>query len=198
MEETFGKRIEGVVGRTFGGEESGSGKSAAAAGRSSVAAERTPGSTRSRLKVALGSDHRGLTLKGQLREYLEEMGHTVVDCAAAGTKAPDYPDVALAVCREVASKTCDFGIVIDAVGIGSAIAANKIKGIRAATCYDVESARSSRLHNDANVLSLGAGFVNRGLARRMVRIWLETPFEGGRHMPRIEKIAKIERDGLDA
>jgi hypothetical protein len=79
-----------------------------------------------------------------------------------------------------------------------AIAANKVKGIRAATCHDVESARSSRLHNDANVLSLGAGFVNRGLARRMVRIWLETPFEGGRHVPRIEKIARIEKDGLDA
>ena len=98
----------------------------------------------------------------------------------------------------MARKVCDFGIVIDAVGVGSAIAANKVKGIRAATCYDVESARSSRLHNDANVLSLGADFINRGLARRMVKIWLETPFEGGRHARRVEKIERIEKEGLDA
>jgi RpiB/LacA/LacB family sugar-phosphate isomerase len=122
----------------------------------------------------------------------------VVDCGIKEGETGDYPDIALRVSERVVRKDCDFGIVIDAVGIGSAIAANKIAGIRAAVCYDVEAARSSRLHNDANVLSLGAGFVNRGLARRVVRVWLETPFEGGRHIARIEKIAKLEKDGLDA
>jgi ribose 5-phosphate isomerase B len=122
----------------------------------------------------------------------------VVDCGIGEGETGDYPDIALRVSEKVARKSCDFGIVIDMVGVGSAIAANKIPGIRAATCSDVEAARSSRLHNDANVLSLGAGFVNRGLARRMVKIWLETPFEGGRHAKRVEKISKLEKEGLDA
>lgn len=160
--------------------------------------ERLARGPRKQLKVALGSDHRGLVLKNQIRDYLCELGHTVVDCSADAGKPSDYPNVALLVSEKVARAICDFGILIDAVGVGSAIAANKVRGIRAAVCHDVESARSSRLHNDANVLSLGAGFLNRGLARRMVRIWLETPFEGGRHVPRLEKISKIERDGLDA
>jgi ribose 5-phosphate isomerase B len=131
-------------------------------------------------------------------EYLRDLGHVVVDCGAAEGEVGDYPDQAFKVAQEVARKVCDFGIVIDAVGVGSAIAANKIKGIRAATCHDVESAESSRLHNDSNVLSLGSNFVNRGLARRMVKIFLETAFEGGRHVKRLEKIAKIEEEGLDA
>jgi ribose 5-phosphate isomerase B len=121
-----------------------------------------------------------------------------VDCGVKAGEAGDYPDIALAVSEKVVRKICDFGIVIDAVGVGSAIAANKIAGVRAATCHNAESARSSRLHNNANVLSLGANFVNRGLARRMVRIWLETPFEGGRHVARIDQIAKLEKEGLDA
>lgn len=184
VEQVFGRRVEGVVERTYG--------------REPAAEERSPTSRHVRLRVALGSDHRGLVLKRQLGEYLGELGHTVLDCGGAEGQPADYPDVALAVAEKVARGTCDVGVVIDAVGIGSAIAANKVKGIRAATCHDVESARSSRLHNDANVLSLGASFLNRGLARRMVRTWLETPFEGGRHVPRLEKIARIEKDGLDA
>ena len=193
MEEIFGRRIERVVDSTYG------------EGGERLTVKKPPlpdeGSVRGphrQLKVAIGSDHRGLVLKGQLKGYLLELGHTVVDCGADGHKPADYPDVALSVSEKVARKICDFGILIDAVGVGSGMAANKVKGIRAAVCHDVESARSSRLHNDANVLSLGASTVNRGLARRMVRIWLETPFEGGRHTPRIEKIAKIEREGLDA
>jgi RpiB/LacA/LacB family sugar-phosphate isomerase len=150
------------------------------------------------LKIAIGSDHRGTVLKARVGEYLRELGHLVMDCGIAEGAPGDYPDVALRVAEKVVTKTCDFGIVIDAVGIGSAIAANKVKGIRAATCHDVESARSSRLHNDANVLSLGSNFINRGLARRMVKTWLATPFEGGRHVPRVEKIARIEKEGLDA
>ena len=188
MNDTFGKRIERVVERTYGSEAK-----RTVAGTARRPEERLAGAPGRPLKIALGSDHRGAVLGKQLREYLTELGHTVVDCGAG-----DYPDVALSVAEKVVRKTCDFGIVIDAVGVGSAIAANKVRGIRAAPCYDVEAARSSRLHNDANVLSLGANFVNRGLARRMVKEWLATPFEGGRHVPRIEKIGKIERDGLDA
>jgi ribose 5-phosphate isomerase B len=193
MEEIFGKRIERVVDATFG-----SGPQRVAVGGSPFPAERLPGVRHQQFKVALGSDHRGRVLRMQIREHLVELGHTVVDCGADEGAAVDYPDVALAVSEKVARKVCDLGVVIDAVGVGSAIAANKVKGIRAAVCHDVESARSSRLHNDANVLSLGSTVVNRGLARRMVRTWLETPFEGGRHAARLEKIAGIEKDGLDA
>jgi ribose 5-phosphate isomerase B len=192
-EERFTKRIDSVVEQTFG---EGGQKITMKTPR--VGEERLPGSKAGRHKVAIGSDHRGYALKQQLAAYLGDLGHVVVDCGIKEGEVGDYPDIALAVSDQVARKKCDFGIVIDAVGIGSAIAANKIKGIRAATCHDVESAKSSRLHNDANVLSLGSNFLNRGLARRMVRTWLETPFEGGRHVKRIEKIGKIEKDGLDA
>jgi ribose 5-phosphate isomerase B len=193
VDETFGKRIERVVERTFGGEAP-----RTVAGIARRSGERLPGARDRRLKIALGSDQRGAVLKKQLQDYLGELGHTVVSCGPQEGRGGDYPDIALSVAEKVVRKICDFGIVIDAVGVGSAIAANKVRGIRAAPCYDVEAARSSRLHNDANVLSLGANFVNRGLARRMVKEWLATPFEGGRHVPRIEKIEKIEKDGLDA
>jgi ribose 5-phosphate isomerase B len=193
VEEFFIRRIEDVVVETFGKEPV-----EVALKTPRMPSERIARREYRQMRIALGSDHRGLTLRRQLREYLCELGHTVVDCGIDEGKSGDYPDAALAVAEKVARKVCDLGIVIDAVGVGSAIAANKVKGIRAATCQDVECARSSRLHNDANVLSLGASFLNRGLARRMVRIWLETPFEGGRHVPRLEKIAKIEKEGLGA
>ncbi len=160
--------------------------------------ERLPGKKSETYRIAIGCDHRGVVVKKMLISYLKELGHLVVDCGISDNEPADYPDIAFRVGEKVARKICEFGILIDAVGIGSAIAANKIKGIRAAVCYDVEAARSSRLHNDANVLSLGANFVNRGLARRIVKIWLETPFEGGRHARRLAKIEEIERDGLDA
>jgi ribose 5-phosphate isomerase B len=159
--------------------------------------EKLPAGKGPTLKVAIGSDHRGYTLKTQLAEYMAELGHQVVDCGMVEGEPRDYPDIALSVAEKVARGICDRGVLIDMVGVGSAIAANKIKGIRAGTCYDVEAARSSRLHNDANVLVLGSSFVNRGLARRMVRIWLETPFEGGRHQKRVDKITRLEREGLD-
>jgi ribose 5-phosphate isomerase B len=193
MEDRFGKRLEEVVGATFQTEGA---KVRFQSAR--MPDERPPTGRRSQLKVAVGSDHRGYQLKQRIIEYLYELGHLVVDCGIQEDQPADYPDLALSVGGKVVRKVCDFGILIDAVGVGSAVAANKIKGIRAATCHDVDSARSSRLHNDANILCLGSGFVNRGLARRMVRIWLETPFEGGRHTKRIEKITKIEQEGLDA
>ncbi len=193
MDKDFGKRIERVVDGAFGDE----GQALRFDARQRPQ-ERLVGANRPRLRVAIGSDHRGQVLRRSLKEYLGDLGHSIVDCGAGEGETADYPDIALRVSEQVVRKTCDFGILIDMVGVGSAIAANKIAGIRAATCNDVESARSSRLHNDANILSLGAGFVNRGLARRIVKIWLETPFEGGRHVKRIEKISKLEKEGLDA
>ena len=161
------------------------------------AEERLPRGKAAPLKVAIGSDQRGFTLKCQLAEYMQELGHSVVDCGMIEGQPRDYPDIALAVSEKVARGICARGVLIDMVGVGSAIAANKIKGIRAGACYDVEAARSSRLHNDANVLVLGSSFVNRGLARRMVRVWLETPFEGGRHQKRVDMISRLEIEGLD-
>jgi ribose 5-phosphate isomerase B len=193
MEKEFGERIGKVVEGAFG--DGGTTLEFESRRRPE---ERLVGTDRPGLKVAIGSDHRGFLLRRGLKEYLSDLGHSVVDCGVGEGETGDYPDIALRVSEKVARRTCDFGILIDMVGVGSAIAANKIAGIRAANCSDVESARSSRLHNDANILSLGAGFVNRGLARRIVRIWLETPFEGGRHVKRIEKIAKLEKEGLDA
>jgi ribose 5-phosphate isomerase B len=192
MDEDFTKRIAERVKQALGEKQAV--RLEASAPRP---AERLPSGKGMPLKVAIGSDHRGFTLKGQLMEYMSELGHSVVDCGIKKGESGDYPDIALAVADKVARGICDRGVLIDMVGVGSAIAANKIRGIRAGTCYDVEVARSSRLHNDANVLVLGSSFVNRGLARRMVRIWLETPFEGGRHQKRVDKIAKLEREGLD-
>jgi ribose 5-phosphate isomerase B len=198
MEEDLGKRIEGLVARAFEKEGARVKFEGPGAERTRMAEERLPGSKAPQLKVAIGSDHRGYPLKSVLAELIRELGHLVVDCGVSQGETGDYPDIAQAVAGKVASKTCDRGVVIDMIGVGSAIAANKIDGIRAATCYEVDAARSSRLHNDANILSLGSSLINRGLARRMVRIWLETPFEGGRHIKRIEKIAKLEKEGLDA
>lgn len=192
MDQDFTKRIAERVKQVLGETET-----VRLEAREPRAEERLPRGKVAALKVAIGSDHRGFTLKGQLAEYMRELGHSVVDCGMKEGEPRDYPDIALAVSEKVARGICDRGVLIDMVGVGSAIAANKIKSIRAGTCYDVEAARSSRLHNDANVLVLGSSFVNRGLARRMVRIWLETPFEGGRHQERVDKISRLEKDGLD-
>ncbi|MBN1503792.1 MAG: ribose 5-phosphate isomerase B [Candidatus Eisenbacteria bacterium] len=144
--------------------------------------------------LALGADHGGFAFKEQLKKYLEqELGVAVKDYGTHGPEPVDYPDFALAVARAVASGECQKGIVVDTMGIGSSIAANKVKGVRAALCHDVETARNSRAHNDANVLALGSKVVNSGHARRIVREWLATPFEGGRHAGRVQKIIDAER-----
>ena len=145
-------------------------------------------------RVALGSDHGGFELKEVLRQYIaEELGWEVHDCGTHSTDAVDYPDYAAAVAREVAADRCALGIVVDAAGIGSAMAANKIAGARCAVCHDDRTVVNSREHNDANVLSLGALIVNRGLAQRLVRLFLTTPFAGGRHERRVQKIMALER-----
>jgi ribose 5-phosphate isomerase B len=120
------------------------------------------------------------------------MGWDVHDCGTHSTDAVDYPDIAAAVAREVASGRAALGIVVDAAGIGSSMAANKVPGVRCAVCHDDVTAVNAREHNDANVLSLGARIVNRGAAVRLVRLFLGTPFAGGRHERRVRKIMALE------
>ncbi len=151
----------------------------------------SPGGDRPRL--AVGADHGGYPLKEFLVFRLRERGHEVVDCGTDSAESVDYPDFALAVATEVASGSCTYGIVVDGAGIGSAMAANKVAGVRAACCYDLSSARNSREHNHANVLTLGAGLIGRSLAWQIVETWLDTPWAGGRHARRVEKITEIER-----
>ncbi len=145
-------------------------------------------------RVAIGCDHGGLALKDVLKRAIaEEMGWQVQDCGTHSSDAVDYPDFAAAVAREVASGRAARGIVIDSAGIGSTMAANKVAGVRCALCHDDATVLNSREHNDANVLALGARVVNRGAATRMVRLFLETDFAGGRHERRVRKIMALER-----
>jgi len=143
--------------------------------------------------VAIGSDHAGYGLKEELKGYLQQLGFEVVDCGTAGTASVDYPDFALAVAQQVAQGQAWRGIVLDGAGIGSCMAANKVPGVRAAMCYDLATALNSREHNDANVLTLGAGLIGPNLARQIVKAWLEARFGGDRHARRIDKITQIER-----
>ena len=143
--------------------------------------------------VAIGGDHGGFALKESLRRFLSgELGFAVIDCGSHSTEAVDYPDIARAVGDAVAQGRAFRGIVIDGAGIGSTMAANRIPGVRCALCHDVKTVLNSREHNDANVLALGAGIVNLGLARQMVTTWLKTPFAGGRHTRRVAKIMELE------
>jgi len=145
-------------------------------------------------RVAIGSDHGGFALKEILRRAItEETGWEAFDCGTHSPEAVDYPDFAAAVAREVASGRCALGIVVDAAGIGSAMAANKVPGVRCAVCHDDATVLNSREHNDANILSLGARVVNRGAATRMVKLFLGTAFAGGRHERRVQKIMALER-----
>jgi ribose 5-phosphate isomerase B len=163
----------------------------------SIPAEAPAGAT----AIALGADHGGYALKARIAERLRTGGYLVHDCGTGGTETVDYPDFAHAVARLVANGTCRWGIVVDGAGIGSCMAANKVPGIRAALCYDVSSARNSREHNHANVLTLGARLVGEGLAMEIVDTWLATPWGAGRHAARVDKITAIERgylkDGAD-
>ena len=143
--------------------------------------------------VAVGSDHGGYRLKERIVSELEKHGFTVHDCGTDSTESVDYPDFAHAVARLVADGECRWGIVVDGAGIGSCMVANKVPGIRAATCWDVSSAKNSREHNHANVLTLGAGLIGDNLALEIVQTWLSTPWGGDRHARRVEKITDIER-----
>lgn len=143
--------------------------------------------------VVIGSDHGGYALKEQLKDYLRSLGFRYEDVGTFSEAAVDYPDIAELVAQKVASDTAARGIVIDGAGVGSAIAANKIPGVRAAACYDVYTAKNSREHNNANVLSLGSRNLGIDIVKEIVKVWLETGFGGGRHLKRVEKIAALEQ-----
>ena len=145
------------------------------------------------MKVALGADHAGFQLKDSLKRVLDELGVEYEDFGTTSGASVDYPDFAQAVATAVATGRVDRGILVCGTGIGMAIAANKVAGVRAAAVGDTESARLSREHNDLNVLALGARLTPESRARDIVRTFLQTPFEGGRHANRISKIHAIEK-----
>jgi RpiB/LacA/LacB family sugar-phosphate isomerase len=143
--------------------------------------------------VAIAGDHGGWRMKDAIGAWLTENGYAIRDCGTHSDDAVDYPDLALAVAQLVADGTCKWGIAVDGAGIGSAMAANKVPGVRAANCHDLSSARNSREHNYANVLTLGAGFIGQALALQIVSTWLDTDWGAERHGRRVEKITAIER-----
>ncbi len=146
--------------------------------------------------IAIGADHGGFRLKEALKPVLESLGLSPRDVGAFDEKAVDYPDIAHKVALLITAGTARRGIIIDGAGIGSSMAANKVPGIRAALCYDKASARNSREHNDSNVLTLGARLLTESQAEEVMRTWLATPFAGGRHQSRVQKIIDIEQQYL--
>jgi ribose 5-phosphate isomerase B len=148
------------------------------------------------MRIALGADHAGFPLKEDLKAFLVESGHQVQDHGTDSTEPVDYPPFCAAAARAVAAGDADRAIVLGGSGQGEQITANKVRGIRAALCHDLYTARLSREHNDANVLAMGSRVIARAYAREIVRLWLDTPFEGGRHVPRLDQIAQIERGEL--
>ncbi len=144
------------------------------------------------MRIAIGSDHRGVHVKSKLVTALESLKHVVEDCGTQGEQSVDYPDFAQVVCSRIASAEADRGILICGTGIGMAITANKFPGVRAASCYDEVMAEMCRRHNDVNVLCLPGDLIGNRPVVDLVRVWLETDFEGGRHQRRLEKIAEIE------
>ena len=143
------------------------------------------------MRIVIASDHGGYPLKEYLKPVIVDLGHEVVDVGTHSVAAVDYPDFAFLGAASVAQREADLAIIIDGAGIGSSIVANKLPGVRAAACNDLFTARNSRAHNDANVLTLGARVIGEGLAAEIVKVWLSTSFEP-RHQARIEKIVKLE------
>jgi ribose 5-phosphate isomerase B len=144
--------------------------------------------------IAIASDHAGFTLKEKLKSYLKKKGLKVEDLGTDSAERCDYPEFACTLAKQVSGGKYNRGVLICKSGIGNSIVANRFPGVRAALCYNAKAARLSREHNDSNILVLGSGFVNAGLARRILRIWLNTAFAGGRHKRRLNQIKKIERD----
>ena len=147
------------------------------------------------MKIALSSDHRGFRAKEQVKLYLKEVGHEVVDFGCDSQASCDYPDVCLAGAKSVAAGETERGIFFCGTGIGMSMTANKVRGIRAALCHDELTAEMARRHNNANVLCLPADLVGDALMRRVVDVWLKSEYEGGRHERRLKKIADYERNG---
>lgn len=145
-------------------------------------------------RIIIGSDHTGFKLKNTLIKYLVEKGYQLTDAGTFDEKSCDYPDFAKIVAKSISKRDNDFGVLIDATGIPSSIVANKVKGIRAATCYNSFSARSSRAHNNANVLVVGIRALGEETIKLIVDEWLSTQFEGGRHQKRLDKINDLENE----
>lgn len=143
--------------------------------------------------IAIGADHGGYNMKQTLIGVLKEAGYQVIDCGTSSTDSVDYPDFAFAVAQLVSQGKASRGVIIDGAGIGSCMTANKVPGVRAAMCYDQATASNSREHNNANVLTLGAGLLGDNLAKQVLETWLKTDFAGGRHARRVNKIMDIER-----
>jgi len=144
------------------------------------------------MKIALGADHAAFPLKNHLRDALRQAGHEVTDFGTDSAASTDYPDYAKPVAQSVASGAADRGILVCTTGMGMCIAANKVDGVRAALAMNADEVRLTRLHNNANVLTLGAKYTDEATADELVRLFLETPFEGGRHQRRVDKIMAME------
>ena len=143
------------------------------------------------MKIALGSDHAGYQYKEKVKSLVEQLGHEVKDFGTFSTESVDYPKFIRPAAEAVARGECDRGIVVGGSGNGEAMAANKVRGVRCGLAWNEESARLSRQHNDANVLSIGERMISEDMLVKIVRLWLETPFEGGRHVPRIEMLNQM-------
>ena len=146
------------------------------------------------MKIAIGADHAGFALKDQVRDALRQSGHEVIDAGTNSAESTDYPDYAAVVAHQVVSGAADRGVLVCSTGVGMSIAANKIAGIRAALAVNPDEVRLTRAHNDANIITIGARYTDPPAANEMVRVFLETPFEGGRHARRIGKIAELEKE----
>jgi ribose 5-phosphate isomerase B len=148
------------------------------------------------MRIAVGGDHRGYSIRSKVIDLLKRLGHDVVDVGTYSNQAVDYPDIAASVASKVSCGEVERGILVCGTGLGMCIAANKFAGVRAAPCHDDLTAEMSRRHNDLNVLCLSADLLGERLIDRMVELWLTTPFEGGRHARRIEQIKKLEQNHL--
>ena len=148
------------------------------------------------MKLAIGCDHGGIELKLEIVKHLEERGIELVDFGIKEYQSVNYPEIALPLAKAVASGECDRGILVCGTGIGMSIAANKVKGIRAAVCSDHFSAKFTRLHNDANILCLGGRVIGPGVANEMVDLFIDTEYEGGRHATRVQMITDIENNNF--
>jgi ribose 5-phosphate isomerase B len=146
------------------------------------------------MRIAIGTDHRGFPIRARVIDLLQRLGHEVEDLGTYSGEAVDYPDIAARVARKVSHGEAERGILVCGTGLGMCIAANKFKGVRAAPCHDDLTAEMSRRHNDSNVLCLSADLLGERLIDRMIELWLTTPFEGGRHARRVEKILALERE----
>lgn len=147
------------------------------------------------MKIAVGSDHRGYAAKERIKTFLESCGHQVTDFGCEGNESCDYPDAAIPAAQSVADGESDRGVLCCGTGIGMSIAANKVSGVRASLCHDDVTAEVARRHNDANILCLPADMISDSLIERVVEVWLNTPFDGGRHERRINKITSFENNG---